>query len=79
MSAERRCSTAFDGREHFQVQPVQPRSMLIDEASAYRANDVGHLEGWPFHLFFLCSLLDRLTWSGRENSALSIGVPAALR
>ena len=78
MSSERRCSTAFDGREHFQVQPVQPRSMLIDEASAYRANDVGHLEGWPLH-FFLWSLLDRLTLSGLEKSAWSIGVPAALR
>ena len=78
MSAQRRRAAAFDGREHFQVQPVQPRSMLSDEATAYRANDVGHLEGWPFHFFF-CSLLDLLTWFGLENSAWSIGVPAALR
>ena len=28
------------------MQPRQPRSMLVDEAFAYRANDIGHLKGW---------------------------------
>ena len=78
MPAERRRTTAFDGGEHFQVQPVQPRSLLINEAFACRANDIGHLEWRPFH-FFLCSFLDRFTLLGLENSAWSIGVPAALR
>ncbi len=77
VSAEGCRATAFDSREHLQVQPRQPRSILVDEASAYRANDIGHLQGWPLH--FLCSLRDRFTWSGLENSAWSIGVPAALR
>ena len=26
------------------------RTVLLDEAVALRANDVGHLEGWPVHL-----------------------------
>ncbi len=76
VSAQRGCTAALDGAQSLAMESVQSKPLL--ESIAYRANDVGHLEGWPFHLF-LCSRLDRLTWSGLENSALSIGVPAALR
>ena len=77
VSAERRRTTAFDGAQNLAMESVESKPLL--ESIAYRANDVGHLEGGPFHFFFLWSLLDLLTWSGLENSALSIGVPAALR
>ena len=77
VSTERRRTTAFDGAKNLAMEPVESKPLL--ESIAYRANDVSHLEGWPFHLCFLCSFLDRLTWSGLENFAWSIGVPAALR
>jgi hypothetical protein len=76
VTAERCRAAAFDGGEHLQVQSRQPRPVFLDEASAYRANDIGHLDGWPLH--FLCSFRDRFTWSGLESSTLSSGVPAAL-
>src|SRR5580704_7902130 len=75
--AERRCATALDGGEHLEVQSVEPRLIFVDEASACRANDVGHLDGWPLH--FLCSLRDRFTRSVLESLALSSGVPAAFK
>ena len=38
-----------------------------------RANDIGHLEGWPAHFRFaaggcFCSFRDRFTWSGSLNN-----------
>jgi len=72
------CRTAvLNGEQDAEMKPRQPGSVLFDEAAAMRANDIGHLEGWPIH--FLCSLLDRFTWSGLDSSMLSNGVPAALR
>ena len=76
MSAERCRAAVLDGEEHAEMQPRQPGAVLFNEAVAVRANDVGHLEGWPLH--FLCSFRDRFTWSGLESSMLSSGVPAAL-
>ena len=76
--ATERCRAAMlDGEEHAEMQPRQPGPVLFDEAVAMRANDIGHLERWPFHL--LCSFRDRLTWSGLDSSTLSSGVPAARR
>src|SRR4029077_18652629 len=74
---ERCRATALDGGEHFQVQSVEPRLIFVDEAFAYRANDIGHLDGWPLH--FLCSLRDLFTRSGLESLTLSSGVPAAFK
>jgi hypothetical protein len=76
MSAERCGAAVLDGKENAEMQPRQPGPVPVDEAVAVRANDVCHLERWPVH--FLCSLLDRFTWSGLESSMLSSGVPAAL-
>jgi hypothetical protein len=49
VASERSRAAALDGRQHFQVQTGQPGSVAIDEALAYCANDVGHLERWPVH------------------------------
>jgi len=65
VSAQGSGATALDGLQYFQMRPPQPGSVVLDEALALRANDVGHLEGGPAH--FLCSFRDRFTWSGLDN------------
>ena len=77
MAAERGRAAALDGAQHAEMLPGQSGSILLDEAFARCSNDVGHLEGWRVHL--LCSLRERFTCCGSENSALSMGVPAAFR
>ena len=77
MSTQRRRSAARNGPEHFQVGPVNPVSVVLDEAIALCANDIGHLEGWPGHFFW--SLRDRFVWLESETSSESIGLGAACR
>ena len=77
VSAERCRAAVLDGEEDAEVKPGQPGSVLFDKAVAMRANDVGHLERWRLH--FLCSLRERFTCPRLDSSALSSGVPAALR
>jgi len=57
VAAECCSATSLDRGEYPQVQPGQPGTMFLDEAFAYRTDNVGHLEGWPIHPFF--SLLFR--------------------
>src|SRR3990172_6408719 len=71
VTAERCRAAAFDGREHSSVQPCQPRPLFLDEVFACRANDVGHLEGWPVH--FCCFLRERLTLARSETASPSSG------
>ena len=72
------CRTAvLNSEEDAEMKPRQPGSVLFDKPVAMRANDIGHLERWLIH--FLCSFRERFTWSRFVSSALSIGVPAALR
>ena len=77
MAAQRRRAAALDGSQHTEMLPGQSGSVLLNEAFARCSNDIGHLEGWRVHL--LCSLRERFTCFGSENSALSMGVPAAFR
>src|ERR1019366_8709985 len=49
MSAERGCTAAFDGPQHFHLWPGQRVPVAIDESTARSAHNVSHLEGWPLH------------------------------
>ena len=49
MAAESRGTATCDGVEHFEVLPVQPRPVVLDEAITLYANDISHLKGWPAH------------------------------
>jgi hypothetical protein len=55
MTAERGCTAALDGGQHFQVEPVQPGTVTFDEVPACAANEIGHLQGWPLHLLVVSS------------------------
>ena len=76
--ATERCRAAvLNGEKNAEMKPRQPGSVPFEESVAMRANDIGHLEGWRIH--FLCNFRERFTRSRFVNSALSMGVPAALR
>ena len=59
MAPERCRAAMFDGEEHAEVQPGQPRTVPVDTAVAVLTNDVGHLERRLRH--FLYSLRERFT------------------
>jgi hypothetical protein len=75
--AQCRRATACDGPEDFAVGPVDPTAVVLDEAIALCANDIGHLEGWPGHFFF--SLRERWMWSRLESARVSSGLVTACR
>src|ERR1700680_304919 len=66
-----------DGAQYLQLRPGQMSSVSLDEAVARDTNDVGHLEGGPFHL--LSSFRDRLISSGLDTVIVSSGLAVALR
>ena len=41
---------SFDGREHFQVQPGEPRGRMIGKAMCGGGDDIGQLQKRPVHL-----------------------------
>jgi hypothetical protein len=77
MAAQRCGAAACNGVEHFDVLPVQPRPVVLDEAIAARANDISHLKGWPAH--FACLLRERFTCVGAETASASSGFATACR
>lgn len=43
-------AASFDGREHLQVQPVEPGRRVIGEAMCGCGDDIGQLQERPVHL-----------------------------
>ena len=63
MPAQRCCAAAAgNGTEHFQMLPGEPPGIVFEESAALRANDIGHLQGWPVH--FLIRLRGRFGPAG---------------
>jgi hypothetical protein len=60
MPAQGGGATAHDGSQHFEVLPGDPPAAAFDEAASRGANQIGHLERWPVHLFALRYLLFQL-------------------
>src|SRR5882724_9423945 len=46
-------ATARNGQQHFDVLPAEPLAISFDEGSSRAADEIGHLEGRPAHLFLL--------------------------
>ena len=53
MTAECGGATARNGQQHFDVLPAEPLAISFDEGSSRAADEIGHLEGRPAHLFLL--------------------------
>ena len=62
MTAKRCRTAALDGPQHLELLPAQTGLVTPDEGVARRTDDVGHLQGGPFHLFFL-SLERLVSWA----------------
>jgi hypothetical protein len=77
MATECRGTATCDSAEHFAVGPVNPPTVVLDEAIALRTNDIGHLEERPGHFFR--SLRGRWTSSRLETSRASRGLGTARR
>src|SRR6266851_10515095 len=54
MTAECGGATARNGQQYFDVLPAEPLSISFDEGSSCAADEIGHLEGRPAHLFLQC-------------------------
>jgi hypothetical protein len=52
-----RGAAASDGAQNFPMGPMEPAEVTVEEAIAFGANDIGHLEEGPSHFFL--SLRDR--------------------
>ena len=77
MASQRRRATPRQGAEDAPVLSRQPEAVLLDEAIAVRADDVGHLKGWPSHGF--CSRRDRRAVSGPAIAIVSKGLVTACK
>ena len=53
MSAEHGRTTPRNGQQHFDVLPADPLTASFDECVSRSADQIGHLQWWPVHLFFL--------------------------
>ena len=53
MAAECGGATAHNGPQHFDMLPAEPLAISFDEGSSRAADEIGHLEGRPAHLFLL--------------------------
>ena len=53
MPAQGGGATARDGPQHFEVLPGDPPAASFDKCASRGANQIGHLEGRPVHLFAL--------------------------
>ena len=51
MAAECGGATPRNGQQHFDMLPTNPLTVSFDECVARDADEIGHLEGWPAHLF----------------------------
>src|SRR5260370_42300985 len=77
MPAECSGTAASDRAQYFPVGPVDPAEVVLNEAIALGANDIGHLEDAPRHFFL--SLRDLLTPSRPQTSRASSGLGIARR
>ncbi len=77
MPTEYRGAAASDRAQHFPVGPVDPAEVVLNEAIALGANDIGQLEEGPSHFFF--SLRERWTPSRLETCSASSGLGMACR
>src|SRR5258705_4198091 len=53
MTAECGSTTPPNGQQHFDVLPTEPVAISFDEGISRGADQIGHLQRWPGHLFLL--------------------------
>jgi len=53
MTAECGGTTPANGQQYFDVLPTEPVAISFDEGISRGADQIGHLEWWPSHLFLV--------------------------
>ena len=53
MTAECGGTTPANGQQYFDVLPTEPVAISFEESISRGADQIGHLEWWPVHLFLL--------------------------
>src|SRR5882724_6326580 len=53
MAAECGSTTPANSQQHFDVLPTEPVAISFDEGISRGADQIGHLQRWPGHLFLL--------------------------
>jgi len=57
MTAQCGGTTPLNGAQHLDVLPTKPVAVSFDESLSRSADDVGHLQRWPVHLFLADGLV----------------------
>ena len=57
MTAKCSGTATLNGPQYFHVLPTKPAAVLFDERLSRGADDIGHLERWPAHLFLADGLV----------------------
>ena len=57
MTAESSGTTPFNGPQHFDMLPAEPMAVSFDESLSRGADDIGHLQRRPAHLFLADGLV----------------------
>jgi len=57
MTAECGGTATLNGSQYFHVLPTKPVAVLFDECLSRSADDIGHLERRPAHLFLADGLV----------------------
>ena len=72
MPAQGGGATARYGPQHLEVLPVDPPAAVFDEGASRGANQIGHLEWWPVHLFALRYLVFQLERVQRTGGCIEV-------
>src|ERR1700682_1835319 len=72
MAAQGGGATARDGPQHFEVLPGDPFTATFDEGASRGANQIGHLEWRPVHLFALRYLVFQLERVQRTRGRVEV-------
>ena len=58
--------------QHLEVLPVDPPAASFDECASRGANQIGHLEGRPVHLFALLYLVFQIERVQRTRGCVEV-------
>jgi hypothetical protein len=72
MPAQGGGATARNSSQHLEVLPGDPFTAAFDEAASRGANQIGHLEWWPVHLFALRYLVFQRERVQRTRSGVEV-------
>ena len=72
MTAECGGTTSPNGQQHFDVLPPEPVAISFDESISRGADQIGHLQRWPAHLFVPVLLVFQLQRIQRTRGRLQV-------